>query len=89
MSILRILTPLALIALLAFLLSRIDLDALQSAFSQVSAVHVIAGLALVQVLTAGVLGRTLRTGDLAVEIPMETLANVQKEIVRRCNVAGK
>eukprot|EP00598_Pedospumella_elongata_P003117 CAMPEP_0184966804 /NCGR_PEP_ID=MMETSP1098-20130426/370_1 /TAXON_ID=89044 /ORGANISM="Spumella elongata, Strain CCAP 955/1" /LENGTH=518 /DNA_ID=CAMNT_0027488147 /DNA_START=100 /DNA_END=1656 /DNA_ORIENTATION=+ len=28
-------------------------------------------------------------GDLAVEIPMETLANVQKEIVRRCNVAGK
>lgn len=49
MSILRILTPLALIALLAFLLSRIDLDALQSAFSQVSAVHVISGLALVQV----------------------------------------
>lgn len=27
-------------------------------------------------------------GDLAVEIPMETIANVQKEIVRRCNVAG-
>lgn len=31
----------------------------------------------------------LITGDLAVEIPMETLANVQKEIVRRCNVAGE
>lgn len=28
-------------------------------------------------------------GDLAVEIPMETLANVQKEIVHRCNNAGK
>jgi len=28
-------------------------------------------------------------GDLAVEIPMETLANVQKEMVRRCNSAGK
>lgn len=28
-------------------------------------------------------------GDLAVEIPMETLANVQKEMVRRCNAAGK
>jgi pyruvate kinase len=28
-------------------------------------------------------------GDLAVEIPMETLANVQKRIVRLCNLAGK
>ncbi|KAJ1385802.1 pyruvate kinase, partial [Ochromonadaceae sp. CCMP2298] len=28
-------------------------------------------------------------GDLAVEIPMETIANVQKEIVKRCNKAGK
>lgn len=28
-------------------------------------------------------------GDLAVEIPMETLSNVQKEIVARCNAAGK
>lgn len=27
-------------------------------------------------------------GDLAVEIPMESLANVQKEIVKRCNLAG-
>lgn len=28
-------------------------------------------------------------GDLAVEIPMETLGGVQKEIVKRCNVKGK
>ena len=28
-------------------------------------------------------------GDLGVEIPMETLTNVQKEIVRRCNLGGK
>jgi len=28
-------------------------------------------------------------GDLAVEIPMETLAGVQKEIVKRCNAKGK
>lgn len=28
-------------------------------------------------------------GDLGVEIPMETLANCQKEIVKRCNAAGK
>jgi len=28
-------------------------------------------------------------GDLGVEIPMETLTNVQKEIVKKCNMAGK
>lgn len=28
-------------------------------------------------------------GDLGVEIPMETLTNVQKDIVRRCNLIGK
>lgn len=28
-------------------------------------------------------------GDLGVEIPMETLANVQKDLVRRSNLAGK
>lgn len=28
-------------------------------------------------------------GDLGVEIPMETLTNVQKEIVKRCNLGGK
>merc|ERR1711988_1333995 len=28
-------------------------------------------------------------GDLGVEIPMETLTNVPKEIVRRCNLGGK
>jgi pyruvate kinase len=28
-------------------------------------------------------------GDLGVEIPLETLAIVQKDIVKRCNLAGK
>lgn len=28
-------------------------------------------------------------GDLGVEIPMETLANIQKEMVRKCNLAGE
>lgn len=27
-------------------------------------------------------------GDLGVEIPMETLTNVQKDLVRRSNLAG-
>ncbi len=49
MSILRILAPIALLALLALLLSRIDFGALQSAFSQVSAAHIVVGLMLVQV----------------------------------------
>ncbi len=49
MPILRFLAPVALIALLAFLLSRTDLTALGAAFSQISVTHVIAGLALVQV----------------------------------------
>jgi uncharacterized membrane protein YbhN (UPF0104 family) len=48
LPILRFLAPIALIALLAFLLSRTDLTALRDAFSQISALHVIAGLALVQ-----------------------------------------
>ena len=28
-------------------------------------------------------------GDLGVEVPMETLALIQKEIVKKCNAAGK
>lgn len=28
-------------------------------------------------------------GDLGVEIPMETLTNIQKQMVRKCNLAGK
>lgn len=34
-------------------------------------------------------GIMVARGDLAVEIPMESLANVQKEIVKRCNAAGR
>lgn len=34
-------------------------------------------------------GVMVARGDLAVEIPLETLAGVQKEIVQRCNKAGK
>ena len=49
MPILRFVAPVALIALLAFLLSRTDLNALGAAFSKISVTHVIAGLALVQV----------------------------------------
>lgn len=49
MPILRFLAPVALIALLAFLVSRTDFNALGSAFSQVSVFHVFAGLVLVQV----------------------------------------
>ncbi|MBC2771689.1 flippase-like domain-containing protein [Rhizobium sp. AQ_MP] len=49
MAILRFLVPLALIAILVFLVSRTDVHALRSAFSQVSIGHVIFGLLLVQV----------------------------------------
>lgn len=34
-------------------------------------------------------GIMIARGDLAVEIPMETLANVQKSIAHKCNAAGK
>eukprot|EP00981_Chlorochromonas_danica_P002253 scaffold437_cov168-Ochromonas_danica.AAC.70 len=34
-------------------------------------------------------GIMVARGDLAVEVPIEGLANVQKEIVHRCNAAGK
>ena len=28
-------------------------------------------------------------GDLGVEIPMQTLSNIQKDIVKKCNIAGR
>lgn len=34
-------------------------------------------------------GIMVARGDLGVEIPMETLANVQKDLVRRSNLAGE
>lgn len=49
MPLLRFIAPLALIALLAFLISRTDVDALRGAFAQVSTTHLIAGFALVQI----------------------------------------
>lgn len=49
LPLIRILAPLALIALLALLVSRTDLAALKDAFSQISALHVALGLLLVQV----------------------------------------
>ena len=52
MPLLRVLAALALIALLAFLVSRADFEALESAFKQVSAGHLIAGLMLVQIQIA-------------------------------------
>ncbi len=69
MPILRFIAPIALLALLAFLVSKTDLDALLAAFSQVSTAHVILGLGLVQVqvvvsalrwrFTAGRLGEAM------------------------------
>lgn len=49
MPLLRLLSPIALLALLAFLVSRTDVDALGPAFRQVSIGHVALGLILVQV----------------------------------------
>ena len=34
-------------------------------------------------------GIMVARGDLGVEIPMETLTNVQKDLVRRSNLAGE
>jgi pyruvate kinase len=34
-------------------------------------------------------GIMVARGDLGVEVPMETLTNIQKDLVRKCNKAGK
>eukprot|EP01006_Ploeotia_vitrea_P020758 TRINITY_DN53055_c0_g1_i1.p1 TRINITY_DN53055_c0_g1~~TRINITY_DN53055_c0_g1_i1.p1 ORF type:complete len:579 (-),score=-8.52 TRINITY_DN53055_c0_g1_i1:27-1763(-) len=34
-------------------------------------------------------GVMVARGDLGVEIPMQTLTNIQKDIVKKCNIAGK
>ncbi len=52
LPLLRLLVPLALVALLAFIVSRTDLEALKGAFQQLSAGHLIAGLTLVQIQIA-------------------------------------
>lgn len=49
MPLLRLLAPVALVALLVFLVSSTDLAALKTAFANVSVTHLVAGLALIQI----------------------------------------
>lgn len=66
----RFLAPLTLIALLAWLISRTDLAALESAFARISASHVILGLALVQIqIIVSALRWRFTAGRLGGDIP--------------------
>lgn len=67
----RILAPLALIALLALLISRTDLAALEGAFARISVLHVMLGLALVQIqIIVSALRWRFTAGRLGEDIPV-------------------
>jgi len=67
----RFLAPITMIALLAWLISRMDVAALGSAFSRVSTSHVILGLALVQIqIVVSALRWRFTAGRLGENIPI-------------------
>ena len=53
--------------------------------SKIEATEALANFEEILAVSDGIM---VARGDLGVEIPMETLTNVQKEIVRRCNLKG-